>query len=139
MRKRVVDYDDVMNKQREVIYARRRAILEEGEQQRRIRLLIERYLGGYGDWATGQVEELIMGLTGANEPEIHAELTRVLPGSEGLDLQALRGADENARAEMLAPLVQQAEEARYPLRLLLQDVSEFLELDVDAALEELAA
>jgi preprotein translocase subunit SecA len=139
MRKRVVDYDDVMNKQREVIYARRRAILEEGEQQRRIRLLVERYLGGYGDWATGQVEELIMGLTSANQPEIHAELARVLPGSEGLDLQALRAADESVRAEMLAPPVRQAEEARYPLRLLLQDVSEFLELDVEAAFEDLAA
>src|SRR5919199_5108400 len=98
MRKRVVDYDDVMNKQREVIYARRRAILEEGEQQRRIRLLVERYLGGFADWAGGQVEELIMGLTTANAPEIHAELVRVLPGSEQLDLQVLRTADEARRA-----------------------------------------
>ncbi len=54
MRKRVVDYDDVMNKQREVIYARRRAILEEGEEQRRIKVLVERYLGELrrlGDWS----------------------------------------------------------------------------------------
>src|SRR3712207_8555194 len=82
MRKRVVDYDDVMNKQREVIYARRRAILEEGEQQRRIRLLIERYLGGYGDWAGGQIEELVAGLTSANEAEIRSELRRVLRSEE---------------------------------------------------------
>ena len=139
MRKRVVDYDDVMNKQREVIYARRRAILEEGEQQRRIRLLVDRYLGGYGDWAGGQVEELIMALTDANQPEILAELARVLPGSERLDLAAVRAADDATRAELLAPLVAQAEVDRYPLRLLLQDVAEFVDLDVDAARVELAA
>ncbi|MDQ5852682.1 MAG: SEC-C metal-binding domain-containing protein [Chloroflexota bacterium] len=137
MRKRVVEYDDVMNKQREVIYARRRAILEEGEQQRRIRLLVERYLGGYADWAAGQVEELIMGLSSADMQEIRSELSHVLPGSETLDLEALRDADEPRRAALLVPLIEQAEAERYPLRLLLEDVGEFVELDVDAAWEEL--
>ncbi len=139
MRKRVVDYDDVMNKQREVIYARRRAILEEGEQQRRIRVLIERYLGSYGDWATGQIEELVMGLTSANAREIHLELARILPGSEELDLQALRVADESRRAELLGPLTERSEAERYPLRLLIEEVSEFIDLDVAAALQELAS
>ena len=138
MRKRVVDYDDVMNKQREVIYERRRAILEQGEQQRRIRLLVERYLGGYGDWATGQVEELVTGLTTANRSEIISQLAVVLPGSEALDLQALRNASEAQRAELLAPLIEQASAEHYPLRLLLEDIAEFVDLDVDTSFAELA-
>jgi preprotein translocase subunit SecA len=139
MRKRVVDYDDVMNKQREVIYARRRAILEEGEEQRQIRLLVERYLGGYGDWATGQIEELVAGLNSANAPEIMAQLRRILPGSDQLDLEALRAADEADRATLLAPLVEQAEAERYPLSLLLEEVGEFVDFDVDQAKQDLAA
>ena len=139
MRKRVVEYDDVMNKQREVIYARRRAILEEGEQQRRIRMLVERYLGGYADWAMGQVEELVMGLNPSNATEIRAELEHVLPGSEGLDLEALRTSTEAERATLLAPVIARAEEERYPLRILLEDVGEFVDLDLDAAFAELSA
>ena len=139
MRKRVVDYDDVMNKQREVIYARRRAILEEGEHQRRIRLLVERYLGSYGDWATGQIEELVADANSANAPEIVAQLRRVLPGSESLDVNALRADDEAARADLLAPLIEQAEAERHPLRLLLDEVGEFIDFDVEAAGQELAS
>ena len=137
VRKRVVDYDDVMNKQREVIYARRRAILEEGEQQRRIRMLVERYLGGYADWTAGQIEELVTGLNPSNVTEIKAQLGHVLPGSEALDLDALRSASETERPTLLAPLVERAEAERYPLRLLLEEVGEFVELDVEGALDEL--
>jgi preprotein translocase subunit SecA len=40
LRKHVVQYDDVMNKQREVIYARRRRILEGGDMREQIRELV---------------------------------------------------------------------------------------------------
>ncbi|WP_029214763.1 preprotein translocase subunit SecA [Kallotenue papyrolyticum] len=133
VRKRVVEYDDVMNKQREVIYARRRAILEQGEEQRRIQMLVQRYLGNYRDWVADQVEELAAGAGSATAPEIREQLARLLPGSEQLDLEALRAADEARRAELLQPLVAEAEAQRHPLRLLLEDVAEFVELDVDAA------
>ncbi len=138
MRKRVVDYDDVMNKQREVIYSRRRAILEEGEEQRRIKVLVERYLANYGDWAIGQIEELVSGLETTGEAEIRRQMSQVLPQSDQLDLDALQNADETARSAMLAPLVEQAEATRYPLRLLLQDVSSFVDLDVEESLTALS-
>jgi preprotein translocase subunit SecA len=102
MRKRVVDYDDVMNKQREVIYARRRAILEQGEQQRRLQMLVQRYLGSYPDWVSGQVEELAAGAGDGNSPEIQSQLARLLPGSEQLDLQQFLASDDTQRAVVLS-------------------------------------
>ncbi len=135
MRKRVVDYDDVMNKQREVIYARRRAILEEGEEQRRIGMLVQRYLANYADWATGQVEELAGGAV--DEAEVSGQLERILPGAQQLDRETLRNATEADRGTLLQPLIAQAEEARYPLRLLMEDVAEFVDFDPTAACEEL--
>jgi preprotein translocase subunit SecA len=138
MRKRVVDYDDVMNKQREVIYSRRRAILLEGEEQRRIKMLVERYLANYGDWATGQIEELVSGFQTTGESEIRQQLARVLPGSEQLDLEAFRAADEGGRAALLQPLIEHAEGESYPLRRLLEEVSGFVDLDVEESWNALA-
>lgn len=135
MRKRVVEYDDVMNKQREVIYSRRRAILEQGEEQRRIGLLVQRYLATYADWATGQVEELTA--AGSDEAEVTAQLDRVLPGAGNLDRDALRNAGEAERQAMLDPLIAAAQAERYPLRLLLQEVGEFVEFDQDEAFTQL--
>jgi preprotein translocase subunit SecA len=137
MRKRVVDYDDVMNKQREVIYARRRAILEQGEEQRRLQMLIQRYLGSYGDWVSGQVEELAAGASNGAGPEIERQLTRLLPGIETINLQQLREANETQRTELLQPLIASAEELRHPLQLLLDDVAEFVDIDPEASFEEL--
>jgi len=138
MRKRVVDYDDVMNKQREVIYARRRAILEQGEEQRRLQMLIQRYLGTYADWVAGQVEELAAGINDGNGPEIQQQMARLLPGSDQLDLVALRETDEVHRVELLQPLIAEAERVHHPLRLLLEDVAEFVDIDVDQAFAELS-
>jgi preprotein translocase subunit SecA len=139
VRKRVVDYDDVMNKQREVIYARRRAILEQGEAQRRLQMLVQRYLGSYGDWVAGQVEELAAGVSNGNGPEIERQLARLLPGSERLNLGEFRTSSDETRAVMVQPLIAEAEENRHPLRLLLEDVAEFVDLDPEAAFEELKA
>ncbi|HEY0736369.1 MAG TPA: SEC-C metal-binding domain-containing protein [Herpetosiphonaceae bacterium] len=137
VRKRVVDYDDVMNKQREVIYARRRAILEQGEIQRRLQMLVQRYIGSYGDWVAGQVEELAAGINNGNAPEIERQLARLLPGSERLNLAEVQSAGDEQRAAMLQPLIAEAEEQRHPLQLLLEDVAEFVEIDPEAAFEEL--
>ncbi|GAC1537131.1 MAG: hypothetical protein NVS2B7_07260 [Herpetosiphon sp.] len=137
MRKRVVEYDDVMNKQREVIYARRRAILEQGEQQRRIAMLVERYLAGYADWAIDQVEELAGG--SEEDRSLRKQLEHVLPGAADLGLQQLHSASEEERAAMLHPLIEHAVSTRYPLRLLLSDVGEFVSLDSETAWNELQA
>jgi preprotein translocase subunit SecA len=138
VRKRIVEYDDVMNKQREVIYARRRAILEQGEQQRRLQVLIERYLGSYAGWIAGQVRELAAGANG-NLPEIERQLARLLPGSEQLDLERVRQASESELKALLQPLVSVAEEQHYPLWLLLEEASEIVPLDQEAAFEQLKA
>jgi len=46
IRKRVLEYDDVMNKQREVVYTQRRRILEGQDLREDVRGIIERVLGG---------------------------------------------------------------------------------------------
>jgi len=136
-RKRVVDYDDVMNKQREVIYARRRAILEQGEQQRRLQLLVERYLRNYADWVAGQVEELAAGASNGHAAPIERELAHVLPGSETLNLEQMRNSGDDEHTAMLEPLIERAQADHYPLRLLLEAAAEFVELDEDEAFEQL--
>ncbi|HEX6289854.1 MAG TPA: preprotein translocase subunit SecA [Herpetosiphonaceae bacterium] len=139
VRKRVVDYDDVMNKQREVIYARRRAILEQGEIQRRLQMLVQRYLGSYADWVAGQVEELAAGVNNGNGPEIERQLARLLPGSERLNLSELRALGDEDRSAQLQPLIAEAEHQQHPLRLLLEDVAEFVDIDPVEAFDELKA
>ena len=48
-RKHVLEYDDVMNKQRQAVYGMRRALLEGQDQKERINEIIEGILGGFID------------------------------------------------------------------------------------------
>ncbi len=48
-RKHVLEYDDVMNKQRQAVYGMRRALLEGQDQKERISEIIEGILGGFID------------------------------------------------------------------------------------------
>jgi preprotein translocase subunit SecA len=48
-RKHVLEYDDVMNKQRQAVYGMRRALLEGQDQKARINEIIEGILGGFID------------------------------------------------------------------------------------------
>ncbi len=48
-RKHVLEYDDVMNKQRQAVYGMRRALLEGQDQKARITEIIEGILGGFID------------------------------------------------------------------------------------------
>lgn len=59
MRKNVLKYDDVMNRQREVIYAERREVLEGADIQEQVRVFIEDTIRGYvnGATAAGYPEE----------------------------------------------------------------------------------
>ena len=54
MRKNVLKYDDVMNRQREVIYAERREVLEGADIQEQIRVFIEDTIRGYVNGATAE-------------------------------------------------------------------------------------
>ena len=51
-RKNVLKYDDVMNRQREVIYAERRAVLEGADLQTQVRGMIDDVVAGYVQGAT---------------------------------------------------------------------------------------
>jgi preprotein translocase subunit SecA len=54
MRKNVLKYDDVMNRQREVIYAERREVLEGADIQEQVRTFIEDTIRGYVSGATAE-------------------------------------------------------------------------------------
>src|SRR5688572_14299731 len=54
-RKNVLKYDDVMSRQREVIYAERRAVLEGADLHDQVREMIDEVVGGY---VTGATEDL---------------------------------------------------------------------------------
>src|SRR6476661_9944655 len=51
-RKNVLKYDDVMNRQREVIYAERRAVLEGADLHEQVRTMIDDVVNGYVTAAT---------------------------------------------------------------------------------------
>jgi len=78
-RKRLVEFDDVMNKQREVIYKRRRRILESATQTKRDELKTE--LLGYID---ADIEHLVrtrapQSFTEAEYDAIIKEFTKIIP------------------------------------------------------------
>ncbi len=53
IRKNVLKYDDVMNRQRQVIYEERRAVLEGRDLHEQLRMFVNDVVGGYVDAATG--------------------------------------------------------------------------------------
>ncbi|MBI4034926.1 MAG: preprotein translocase subunit SecA [Candidatus Chisholmbacteria bacterium] len=76
-RKRVVEYDDVMNKQREIVYRRRREILEDSGEKTKLKQEI-------GEILDQQVESLVLarvseGLSGEEVEAIGQEFTLILP------------------------------------------------------------
>ncbi len=56
-RKNVLKYDDVMNRQREVIYGERRRVLEGADLEEQIRTFIDDVVGGYVVGATAEYAE----------------------------------------------------------------------------------
>ncbi|MEV5830697.1 preprotein translocase subunit SecA [Spirillospora sp. NPDC052242] len=54
MRKNVLKYDEVLNRQRKVIYAERRKVLEGEDLQEQVRRMIDEVVGGYVAGATGE-------------------------------------------------------------------------------------
>ena len=101
MRKQVLKYDDVLNKQREVIYAERRGVLE-GED------LSESIL----EWIDEVVEDIVMAHTDSNFPEewdfegLFAGLHQVFPVS--FDREALGPASDIDREELITRCIADA-------------------------------
>ena len=101
MRKQVLKYDDVLNKQREVIYAERRGVLE-GED------LSESIL----EWIDEVVEDIVMAHTDSNFPEewdfegLFNGLHQVFPVS--FDREALGPAADIDREELITRCIADA-------------------------------
>ncbi len=104
-RKNVLKYDDVMDRQRKVIYAERRAILEGADLQAQIRTFIDDVFTGYVTGAT-QEEDWEM-------EQLATALRQIFPVS--LDLEAMAAAVDGAvnldRDELIEALKADAHKA----------------------------
>ncbi len=108
IRKHLLEYDDVMNKQREVIYGMRREILEGESQEETIREWLEELTTGLLDvYAAAATHPEDWDLNGLNEA-IHRQFDLRLPA------EAQHG--EVASRERLEELVRDAVESRYKAR-----------------------
>jgi preprotein translocase subunit SecA len=88
IRKRTVEYDDVMNKQRETIYGLRHQLLEGADQRERILTmagdvseeLVERYFGGPDtdpdNWDWAGLDREMKSIFGTGVEEMHVEQNR---------------------------------------------------------------
>jgi preprotein translocase subunit SecA len=95
-RKNVLKYDDVMSRQREVIYAERRAVLEGADLQEQVRAMIDQVVAGYVDGATvGFPEEWDLDALWTALKTLYpvgvrlADLEREAGGRDGLDRDLL--------------------------------------------------
>ncbi len=143
IRKNVVDYDDVMNRQRQAIYGERRAILL-GEAQdldekiaeafaSSIRELVENYVVNYRNFARSEIERAIQTFTTDATNEINVvgvlrQLRSLLPGALELDREELESLRDDQLANRLMRLVYENEEAGTNLYQLLQAMGRFLPL-----------
>ncbi|MCA9959474.1 MAG: SEC-C domain-containing protein, partial [Anaerolineales bacterium] len=143
MRKNVIEYDDVMNKQRQAIYAERRAILlgealdldEKIEEAfaTTINELVDNYVVNYRDYARGEVERAITAFTTEatdeiNVPGVLRQVRRLLPNVMQLDRETLEGLRDDRLAERLMALAYENEEQGINLYQLLQAMGRFLPL-----------
>ncbi len=95
-RKNVLKYDDVMDRQRKVIYAERREVLEGADLEKLIRDFIDDVVAGYVTGATdGYAEQWDLDALWTALRQLypislkHADLTASAGGIEGLDREAL--------------------------------------------------
>jgi preprotein translocase subunit SecA len=108
IRKHLLEYDDVMNKQREVIYGMRREILEGESQEETIREWLEELTTGLLDvYAAAAAHPEDWDLNGLNEA-VHRQFDLRLPA------EAQHG--EVASREGLEELIRDAVESRYKAR-----------------------
>ncbi len=128
MRKHTVEYDDVMNKQREVIYTRRRRILEEAHEQDRIDTLLDRYLRPHQ--LQQEIHDEVRATTELDEDMANQRVTRLLPDVP-FDLATLRAATDEEMEAILEPLIVQQQQHSRPI--LLDELSDMLDLPEDAA------
>jgi preprotein translocase SecA subunit len=133
VRKHTVDYDNVMNKQRVVIYARRRGILEEADELRRIEELVARYLDPerYSAWLRDELTDELEATRALPPATAQARIAQLLPEAE-FDVAVLRASDEAERNALLEPIIARQHEQHLPVRLLVEQLADIIELPEDA-------
>ena len=143
MRKNVVEYDDVMNAQRQAIYKQRREILL-GEAldlddtiavafSATIAELVNNYVEDYRTFARGEIERAINDFSTDATDEINLigvvrQLSGLLPGVTQIDRAELADLRSGRLAERLMRFVYENEEKGVNLLQLLQAMSRFLPL-----------
>ncbi len=143
MRKSVVEYDDVMNKQRQAIYDERRAILlgtDDGLDEKveaafetTIAELVGNYVDNYSDYMRGEVTRTITDFSTdatntINLTGVLARLRGMIPGILRLDRSELAELSGEALAGELMMLVYEQEEEGTNLYQLLLAMGRFLPL-----------
>ena len=107
IRKHVVEYDDVMNKQREVIYADRRKVLAEEN----LRPMIE-------EWVGEELASLVATHLAGDQPDsweydaLYAALRQLLPLPESLTVDDLKAYGRDELIEALTTLAEEAYDER---------------------------
>ncbi|MFQ5420199.1 MAG: hypothetical protein ACE5EY_07535, partial [Anaerolineae bacterium] len=143
IRKNVVEYDDVMNKQRQAIYGERRAILlgtdigldekVEAAFETSIAELVGNYVDNYRDFMRGEINRAITDFSTDATDTINlvgvlARLRGMLPGILQLDRSDLAELSGDALTEELMLLVYEQEEEGTNLYQLLLAMGRFLPL-----------
>ncbi len=142
IRKHLVEYDDVVNKQREAIYRQRRAILEgrvdlDQEVKRyfldEIEDLLGRYLDNYEEWMQAQIDEAVNTFASPVTDEVNVQgvlrrLRPILPQVDMLNPEELAEYDERELRRELGYLIEESLKAGNNLRLLSFDAQRMVAL-----------
>jgi preprotein translocase subunit SecA len=143
MRKNIVEYDDVMNMQRQAIYNERRSILM-GEEidldakvddafDEAIEELVDHYVNDYTGFVRVEVERVVGDFTtdatnAVNLPAILRQLRPLLPLMAEMDQEELERLDPDRLIARLASLAHEQERQGTNLLQLLQAMGRFLPL-----------
>ncbi len=104
IRKHVLQYDDVLNKQREVIYAQRRQVLLGGDMSETVQAMIRDVLA---QLVAQHIPE--RGQPGQEElASLRQALSEYIPGANQIDLQSWVGLDQDELQEAVAEFAMQA-------------------------------
>ncbi len=143
MRKNIVEYDDVMNRQRQAIYNERRAILvaEDVDYDDRINQafvksiaeLVDNYVTNYEQYCRGEIERVISEFSTDATDEVHitaviARLRGLLPNIVKIDRDELAQLNPQKLTAELMELVHENEENGHNLYQLFQAMNRFLPL-----------
>jgi preprotein translocase subunit SecA len=142
IRKHLVEYDDVVNKQREAIYKKRRAILEgkldldeevKSYFRDEIADLLERYLVNYEEWMKEQIDQAVDAFTAPATDEVNVDgvlhrLRGILPAVDELDYDILAEMDDRELRRELGYLIKDSVKEGNPLRLLSRDAQRIVAL-----------